>query len=94
MHVSTVVPGFEASTVTDLQVPCSFDFNTSATKYFASLNDGEIPLLFLLSGTVFYMDEGGLLQVSPISWEHEARFRLPQPVWRVPFAKRSAKSCI
>jgi Family of unknown function (DUF6084) len=31
---------------------------------------------------VFYEGENGVLQVAPISWEKEARFRLPQDVWR------------
>lgn len=81
-HVSSVVPGFKADTLTDLLVPCTFDFNVSATKYFASLDGGEIPLFFLFSGTVFYAGDDGVLQVSPISWEQEATFRLKRQVWR------------
>ena len=42
-------------TVVDMQVPCTFDFNVAATKYFAGLADGEIPLIMLFSGTVFYV---------------------------------------
>jgi hypothetical protein len=52
------------------------------TKYFAALEDGEIPLEFLFSGTVFYRKDGGALQVARISWEKEAHFRLPVRVWR------------
>jgi hypothetical protein len=67
----------------DLVVPCSFDFNVAATKYFHSLEDGEIPLLLQFSGNVFYAaEEGGTLQVAPISWDKETRFRLPVRVWR------------
>jgi hypothetical protein len=36
----------------------------------------------MFSGTVFYAGEDGALQVSPISWEQEATFKLPQTVWR------------
>ena len=39
--------------------------------------DGEIPLEFLFGGTVFYAGAGGGLQVQPISWAAEARYRLP-----------------
>ena len=54
-HATVVVPGFSGpNTVVDLQVPCTFDFNVAATKYFAGLTDGEIPLNMLFSGTVFY----------------------------------------
>jgi hypothetical protein len=82
-HASVVVPGFEgASTVIDLQVPCTFDFNVAATKYFDGLTDGEIPLHVLFSGTVFYAPQDSPLQVAPISWDQEARFRLPVKVWR------------
>ncbi len=81
-HASVVVPGFEGSTTADVQVPCTFDFNVAATKYFEGLSDGDIPLRMMFSGTVFYADDEGVLQVAPISWEQEAAFRLPQTVWR------------
>ena len=81
-HASAVVPRFAGATEIELQVPCTFDFNVGATKYFYGLSDGEVPLCFLFSGTVFYEGEDGALQVAPISWEKEARFRLPQAVWR------------
>lgn len=81
-HVSHVVPSFEGSTLLDLPVPCTFDFNVAATKYFAALEDGEVPLLFLFSGTVFHEADDGALQIAPISWEKEAAFRLPVRVWR------------
>jgi hypothetical protein len=82
-HVNWVVPTFAGSeTAVDMQVPCSFDFNVAATKYFAGLTDGYIPLLFLFSGTVFYESPDSSLQVAPISWEKEARYKLPVRVWR------------
>ena len=82
-HVNWVVPTFSgASTTVDMQVPCSFDFNVAATKYFAGLSDGDIPLLFLFSGNVFYAPSDSPLQVAPISWEQEARYKLPVRVWR------------
>jgi hypothetical protein len=82
-HVNWVVPGFTGEeTVVDMQVPCSFDFNVAATKYFAGLADGDIPLLFLFSGNVFYAPQDSPLQVAPISWEQETRFKLPVKIWR------------
>jgi hypothetical protein len=81
-HTSAVVPGFENSTKIDLQVPCTFDFNVAATKYFDGLLDGDIPLRLMFSGTVFYADDDGVLQVAPISWEQETTFKLPQKTWR------------
>ncbi|HXW91564.1 MAG TPA: DUF6084 family protein [Terriglobales bacterium] len=81
-HASVVVPAFAGSTVTDLPVPCTFDFNVAATKYFYGLTEGEIPLNLLFSGTVFYARADGGLQVAPIAWEKEARCKLPVKVWR------------
>jgi hypothetical protein len=81
-HASVVVPPFTGDTVVDLQVPCTFDFNVAATKYFHALEDGEVPLTLLFSGTIFYTSEEGFLQVSQIPWEKEAAFRLPVQVWK------------
>jgi hypothetical protein len=81
-NVSAVLPGFTGSTQADLRVPCTFDFNIAATKYFEGLSNGEIPLNILFSGTVFYAEPDGSLQVAPISWAQEAKFRLPVQVWR------------
>jgi Family of unknown function (DUF6084) len=81
-HASIIVPGFQGGTTVDLPVPCTFDFNVAATKYFDGLSDGEIPLVFLFSGTVFYADESESLQIAPIPWEQEAKFRLPVKTWR------------
>lgn len=80
-HTSVVVPSFTGGTTVDLPVPCSFDFNIAATKYFAGLSDGEVPINLLFSGTVFYVAESGALQVAQIPWEKETRYRLPVQVW-------------
>jgi|SRR5580704_481845 hypothetical protein len=77
-----VVPPFAKATLVELQVPCTFDFNVAATKYFHGLADGDLPVIFLFSGTVFYPDRNDLLQVAPISWEKEAKFKLPLKTWK------------
>ena len=81
-HTSAVVPGFSGSTLIDLPVPCTYDFNLAATKYFHALQDGEVPLNLLFSGTVFHTGAGGVLQVAQIPWEKEASFRLPVRIWQ------------
>lgn len=81
-HASVVVPRFTGSVVADIPVPCTFDFNVAATKYFHGLTSGELPLCFQFSGTVFYQAEGEPLQVAPISWDKEAKYRLPVKVWK------------
>jgi hypothetical protein len=81
-HASTDVVGFTGSTETIVPVPCTHDLTITAGKYFFALEDGEIPLMFQFSGTVFWRDEEGSLQVAPIPWSKEAAFRLPVSTWR------------
>jgi hypothetical protein len=81
-HVNVNVPPFHGEIVVDVPVPCTFDFNVGATKYFYGLDDGQVPLCLMFSGTVFYARDGDALQVSPISWDKEARFLLPISIWR------------
>lgn len=79
--VATMVPGFSGSTEIDLPVAFTYDLEIGSTRYFTGLEDGEIPLLLLFSGTVFTAVEGKL-QIQQVPWSKEARFRLPLSVWR------------
>ncbi len=81
-HASTIVPTFSDNIVVNLPVPCTFDFNVAATKYFAGLDEGDVPLCVQFSGTVFYAHDGGPLQVSPIPWDKEIHFRMPVKAWK------------
>jgi hypothetical protein len=81
-HAVLQVPAFSGSTVVEMAVPCTYDLEVVAAKYFYALEDGEVPLEFLFSGTVFYAGEDGRLQVARISWEKEADFRLPVRLWK------------
>jgi hypothetical protein len=81
-HTTLQVPPFSGSTVVDMPVPCTYDLEVVAAKYFYALEDGEVPLEFLFSGTVFYKGEGGRLQIARISWEKEAEFRMPVRLWK------------
>jgi hypothetical protein len=80
-HASAMVRPFSGSTETVLPVQCTYDFNVIATKYFYALEGGEVPLLFLFSGTIFYAGAGGGLQVQQISWDQECVYRMPVKVW-------------
>lgn len=86
-HASAVVPQFEGILVTDLPVTCTYDFEVASTKYFDALEDGEIPLTFLFSGTVFYEGEDGNLQAGQIPWSNEAAYRLPVATWKAMIAR-------
>jgi hypothetical protein len=81
-HTQVLVPPFTGSTVVDLPVTCSYDFNVAATKYFDALEGGEVPLSLLFSGTIFYTTADGRLQVCQVPWDKEADFRLPVQVWK------------
>lgn len=78
-RTTLVVPPFTGTTTVDLHVPCSYDLEVVASRYFDALADGEVPLEFLFSGTVF---AGTPLQATRISWEEEAEYRLPVQVWK------------
>ncbi|GAA1950827.1 DUF6084 family protein [Kitasatospora viridis] len=79
-QVSTVVPGFTGSTEIELAVPCSYDMDVAAARYFAALAEGGIPLLLLFSGTVFSGPQG--FAVHPVPWDREANCLLPVDTWR------------
>jgi hypothetical protein len=81
-HATVNIPPFTLGCEADLPVPCSFDFDVAATKYFAGLDGGSVPLLFLFSGSVFYRGAGGALAMDAIPWNREATFRLPVRAWR------------
>lgn len=81
-HASLQVPAFDTERIVDMPIACSFDFNLAATKYFAGLDDGEVPLTFLFSGTVFYRKPDGPLQMDQIAWSTEATYALPMSIWR------------
>lgn len=81
-NLTTMVPGFSDCIGMKLAVPCTFDFNVTATKYFHALAGGTVPLTLLFSGTVFYRTASDQLQAAPIPWNMEARFPLPAGIWK------------
>lgn len=81
-HIGATIPQFKGSTTIDLPVSCTYDFEIVATKYFYALEDGDIPLTFLFSGTIFYENSQGMLRVAQISWSKEASYNLPVTLWQ------------
>jgi hypothetical protein len=80
-HVSSTVGRFEGTTEFDLPVECTYDFEVAGAKYMHALGAGDIPLIFLFSGTVFTDGASGF-SVEPLSWSTESSYRLPVAVWR------------
>ena len=80
-NVTQMLTAFDGSTLVQMPVQCTYDFEVAATKYLHSLDGGEIPLLLLFSGTVFTRNGAGL-QASQVPWHAEASYRMPVSVWR------------
>ncbi len=81
-HATVSVPPFTESLITDLPIVCTYDFDVVGAKYLDALREGDIPLLFLFSGTILYSREGMGVQIAQIPWDKEATFRLPVRLWR------------
>lgn len=81
-NLTTTVPAFTSSVCIPLVVPCSFDLDETAAKYFHGVNDGAVPVSLAFSGTIFYRSDRNELQAAPIPWNAEARFAFPIPVWK------------
>ena len=71
------VPAFSGEVAVDLPIPCTYDFNVASARYLDALEDGEVPLVLLFSGTIFHPGKGGALQIARIPWTKETRWRLP-----------------
>jgi len=81
MQASAMVQGFTDITEVDLALPCTYDFEVTASKYLHALRDGAVSVVLLFSGTVFIRGERGF-GVEQVPWDREARFDLPISVWR------------
>jgi hypothetical protein len=82
-RVAATVPGFSGSTAFGLEIPCTYDLEVAAAKYFYALADGQVPLTFHFNGNVFYRSPaGGQLQVVPVSWSNSAQYSMEVEVWR------------
>ncbi|MFW6084678.1 MAG: DUF6084 family protein, partial [Gemmatimonadota bacterium] len=80
-QTTLVMPPFEGVGHAALSIPCSYDFDVAAHKYLHALREGEIPLEFLFSGSVYYRGPGGALRTIRLSWDKECRFDMPGGMW-------------
>jgi hypothetical protein len=81
-QADALLPSFSGETTFELRVPLTYDLEVASAKYVDALRDGHVPLTFTFTGTVFYRDESGRLQLVKVPWSANARFRLPVEVWR------------
>ena len=78
--ISVTVPGFTGSTEVDAEVPCTYDLEVAAGKYFHALSEGVVPMVLLFSGTVFGKGGPGFW-VEQVPWHTQAECRMPVTVW-------------
>ena len=81
-EIDVLVPAFTGTTTFTIPFRGSFDLELAAAKYFYSLPDGEVPLSFNFTGTVFYRAGDGRMQLEQIRWDTAAPFALPVSTWR------------
>lgn len=86
-RIDVLVPSFTGATSFALQVPCTYDLEVAAAKYFYCLPDGMVPLSFHYSGMVLYREPGGGgVQVTPVPWSCSTRWRMPVQTWKAAMA--------
>ncbi len=81
-HSGTTTGSFRGMVEVALPLPCTYDLNILASRFGYAVEGGDIPLVFLFSGSVFYAGSDGRLQVQRISWEKESEYRMPATLWR------------
>lgn len=82
-RIEVLVPSFVGATSFAVQVPCTYDLEIAAAKYFYSLPGGMVPLTFLFSGMVLYREAGGgAMHVTPVPWSCTTRWRMPVEAWK------------
>lgn len=79
--VPVLTPSFTNSITVPVNVPLTYDLDIAAARYLHGLDEGEIPLTLLFSGTMFYAGDTGV-QLGLVPWHEEAEHRLPVAVWR------------
>ncbi len=84
MHFTTILlmgPGFDGSVEAEMLVPVTYDFEVATAKYFHALEEGEVPLVLMFSGTVFVKRDDGF-EIELVPWHKEAAYRMPVSVWQ------------
>ena len=81
MQCSTTVQGFTGITEVDLPLPCTYDFEVIGSRYLHAVGDGDVPLSFMFSGTIFTKGENGFgVEQVPVGLRG-ASHQMPVAVW-------------
>ncbi|MBA2309934.1 MAG: hypothetical protein H0W01_11750 [Pseudonocardiales bacterium] len=80
-EIGIMVPSFTGEIEVPVDMPLTYDMEVASTKYFHNLDDGDVPLLMLFSGTIFYSTDAGV-QFGQVPWHEEAEYKLPVAIWK------------
>lgn len=81
MQCNTTVQGFTGVTEVDLPMPCSYDFDVVGSRYLHALDEGNVPLSLMFSGTIFTRGAAGF-GVEQVPWDCDTSYQMPVAVWR------------
>lgn len=81
-ELDVLVPAFTGATAFRLPMAANYDLEIAATKYLHSLPDGEVPLTFNFTGTIFYRGDGGRMQIVKVPWDCRTRYSMSASAWR------------
>jgi Family of unknown function (DUF6084) len=82
LETDVLVPAFSGATTFRMPIACTYDLELAAVKYFYSVPDGEVPLQFNFTGTIFYRGPNAAMQIAQVPWDRAADFRMPLEVWK------------
>jgi Family of unknown function (DUF6084) len=82
LETDVLVPAFSGATTFRMPIACTYDLELAAVKYFYSVPDGEVPLQFNFTGTIFYRGPNAAMQIAQVPWDRAADFRMPVEVWK------------
>ncbi len=81
-ELGVLVPAFTGATAFRMPMAANYDLEIAATKYLHSLPDGEVPLTFNFTGTIFYRGDGGRMQIVKVPWDCSTRYSMSAAIWR------------
>ncbi|HWA11056.1 MAG TPA: DUF6084 family protein [Opitutaceae bacterium] len=80
-QLDLTVPAFTGRTEVPLVMPCSYDLDALAAKNFYAIEEGDVSLSFLFSGTVLPTADDGRPHGRRISPGREYSWPLPVALW-------------
>jgi len=81
-EIDVLVHQFTGASTFKVPFACTYDMELAAVKYFYALPEGEVPLQFNFTGTIFYRGGEGRMQIAQVPWDCGAEFRMPVEVWK------------